>query len=144
MALKPALHGRDHHRLGADPIPANDPIYTCKVFADWQNVRTGDGRFIFAIDEDIDGYSLTKVEMYVTTASSSGIVQVQLHKTGSLDMLSTRIQIDANELHSSSAATAYVINTANATVAHANQISIDVDAAGTNARGLGVHLTFSP
>ena len=58
-------------------------------------------------------------------------------------MLSTGAQIDANEKHSKDASTVYVINTANDDVVWGNEISIDVDAAGTGAKGLGVSLTFS-
>lgn len=124
---------------------AGPPIYCIKVFADWQNVRTGDGRFMFAIDEDVDGKRLTDLDMYVTTASSSGIVQCQVRNitNGNVDMLSTKIQVDANELHSATAATAFVINTANDDVSYQQIIAIDVDAAGTNARGLGISLTFA-
>lgn len=123
--------------------PISVPTYCIKLWADWQTVRTGDGRFQFYIDQKVGGQSLSLVELYVTTASSSGIVQVQVRKNTATDMLSTRIQVDANENHSMTAATTYVINTANAEVAHGDKISIDVDAAGTGARGAGISLTFS-
>lgn len=126
--------------------PANSNSYgpyDIKVFSDLQIVLTGDGRYIFPIDLDLDGAVLTTVEMFVSTVSSSGIVQVQLRNiTQSVDMLSTRIQIDANEYHSATAATAYVISAANADVAHQDRIAIDVDAAGTNARGLTMSILF--
>ena len=118
-------------------------VYVIKIFSDTQTVTTGDGKFTFAIDEDVNGKILSKVEIYVTTVSSSGIVQVQIRKGASTDMLSTRVQIDANEKHSKDASTVYVINTANDDVVWGNEISIDVDAAGTGAKGLGVSLTFS-
>jgi hypothetical protein len=106
-------------------------------------VLAGDGAFIMGVSQDMDGAVLTDVEAYVTTASSSGIVQCQLRNiTQAVDMLSTRVQVDANELSSKDAATQPVINVANATVAWADQIAVDVDAGGTGAAGLGIILTF--
>jgi hypothetical protein len=113
------------------------------VYADASVVGTGDGKFIFAIPQDMDGFVLSQVEAYVTTASSAGIVQAQLRNvTEAADMLSTRVQVDANELASKDSATQPVIDAANAAVTWADQISVDVDASGTGARGLGVILTF--
>jgi hypothetical protein len=138
-----ANYGYRIRQLERRPSPRSVPIYCIKVFSDEVTVITGDGRFIFAIDEDVGGRSLTKVEIYVTTVSSSGIVRVQIRNiTGAGDMLSTRVQIDAGEFHSKDASTVYVINVANATVAHGDRIAIDVDDAGTGAKGLGVSLTF--
>lgn len=126
------------------PTAATGPVYHHKVFADDQIVLTGDGRRIFAIPQDMIGAILTDVEIDVTTVSSSGIVQVQLRKVATAaDMLTTRVQVDANEFHSKDAATQPVVNAANATVAHGDRVAIDVDAAGTNAKGLGVVLFFS-
>lgn len=140
-----SYHGWTHtaKRLGGtDPI--NQALLHIKVFADDESVSTGDGAFIFAIAEDMAGLSLRLVEMFVTTASSSGIVQTQLRNvTQAVDMLSTRVQIDANELHSDDAATGYVIAAANARVAFKDQIAIDIDQAGTGAQGLGVILWFA-
>lgn len=143
-ATEQAGQRRDIEILKRKAPPGQAVVYPLKVFADWQNVRTGNGRFVFWPDEDVDGYVLTKVEIAVSTVSSSGIVQVQIRRGASTDVLSTRIQIDASENHSETAATAYVINAASATVSWPEPWSIDVDLAGTNARGLEVHLTFSP
>lgn len=121
------------------------PIYHIKVVADTQTIATGDGRFIWAVPQDLVSHMLTDVEMDVTTVSSSGIVQVQLRNvTQAVDMLTTRVQVDANEFHSKDAATQPVVNTANADVQHGDRIAIDIDAAGTGAKGLGVVLTFGP
>lgn len=118
-----------------------------KVFADTGTgaaITTGDGKFIFAIAKDMDGLDLRRVELFVTTVSSSGIVQVQVRNiTQALDMLSTRVQVDASEFNSKTAATAAVINLANSEVAWADRIAVDVDAAGTGAKGLGIILEFA-
>lgn len=105
-------------------------------------MTTGDGKFIFAFPY-VSG-TLKDLEIDVTTVSSSGIVQVQVRNaTQSLDMLSTRIQVDANEFHSKDASTLFVINSANAVIARGDRIAVDVDAAGTGAKGLGISLIFN-
>lgn len=120
------------------------PVLFIKVFGDTQLVATGNGKFIFAVSNDMDTLSLSEVELYVTTVSSSGIVQCQVRNiTQAVDMLSTRVQVDVTEFTSCTAATAPVIDVANADVAHCDLIAIDVDAAGSNARGLGIMLTFA-
>ena len=119
-------------------------VYHHKVFADDQIVLVGDGRRIFAIPQDMAGFLLTDVEIDVTTVSSSGIVQVQIRNiTQALDILSTRVQIDVSEFHSKDSATQPVVSFANSDVAHGDRIAIDVDAAGANAKGLGVVLYWS-
>jgi hypothetical protein len=129
-------------------------VYHIKVFGDDQIVVAGDApgvkRFgIWAIEEDIAGMELALppfrgVEIDVTTVSSSGIVQVQLRNidNGNVDMLSTRVQIDAGETHSRTAATTAVVNDANNNVSHGDRIAIDIDAAGTGALGLGLVAKF--
>lgn len=115
-----------------------------KVFADDGTVTTGDGKAIFAIPDDMNGLELVSAQAYVTTVSSSGTVTVQIRNvTRSTDMLSTPITIDANETTSYTAATPSVVNTAQDFIATGNLIAIDVDGAGTGARGLGVILRFA-
>lgn len=141
---KPAKHGRDHSPGGEDPIPYPRGIAEhIKVFEDIETVLAGDGAFYFGCARDFDAYLLSDVEIDVSTVSSSGIVQVQIHNlTQAVDMLSTRVQIDANETHSRTSSVSAVINAANAEVAHGDIIRIDVDAAGTGAKGLAVVLKF--
>ena len=142
--LKPSKHGRDHLPGGEDPIPLPLGIAEhIKVFEDDENVTAGDGKFYFGCSRDFALLVLGDIEIDVSTASSSGIVQVQIHNvTQGVDMLSTRIQIDANETHSRTASTAVVIDAGNADVAHGDILRIDVDAAGSAARGLAVVLKF--
>lgn len=117
--------------------------FEIKVFSDTGLLSTGDGKFIFAIPADLDGWSLTDAAAYVTTVSSSGLVTVQVRNvTLAADMLSTRITIDVGEFTSYTAATPEVISAA--PVAMGNLIAIDVDVAGTGAKGLGVILDLEP
>lgn len=129
-------------------------VYHIKVFQDDQIVVAGDApgskRFgFFTIEEDIAGLELALppfrgVELSVTTVSSSGIVQVQLRNVdnGNVDMLTTAVQVDASETHSRTAATTAVVNDANNNVSHGDRIGIDVDAAGTGAKGLELVAKF--
>jgi hypothetical protein len=110
-----------------------------KVFTDVADIVAGDGAFTFGVFEWMDGLSLVGIEAYVTTVSSAGIVQCQIHNvTDGVDILSTRVQVDAGEFSSKDAATQPVINAANAVATWGEQWRIDVDAAGTGATGLGI------
>lgn len=127
----------------------------CKVFADAGAldgglpdsatvVSTGDGKFHEIADADMGGMNLVRVFAGVSTVSSSGAVTVQVRNvTQSADMLSTALTIDSGEKSSLTAATPAVIDTANDDVAAGDEIRIDVDGAGTGAKGLLVKLWFA-
>lgn len=82
-------------------------------------------------------FTLTAVRASLSTASSSGLPTVDINEGGST-ILSTKLTIDANELTSTTAATAAVISDAN--LADDAEITIDIDVAGTGAKGLKVYL----
>jgi hypothetical protein len=106
-------------------------------------ITTGDGKAYFFISSELNGYNLVDADACVTTVSSSGTPDIQIRNvTDSQDMLSTRITIDASEKTSYTAATAPVINTSYDDVATGDQLAIDIDGAGTGAKGLTVILTF--
>lgn len=128
--------------------------YQIKVFMDDETVQTGDDAFIFVVPFDLDRSHLLSCNIYVTTASSSGLVTVQLRKVqNSHDLLSVPLTIDSGEFSAETAATPAEIDTTmndlyaypdpNNTVYFNDRISIDVDTAGTGAMGLGVMLGFS-
>jgi hypothetical protein len=118
-------------------------IIQIKVIDDTTTLTTGDGKIIFCIPVELNGYNLVDADAFVTTVSSSGLPTVQIRNvTDSQDMLSTSITIDANEFTSYTAATAPVINASYDDVATGDRIAIDVDVAGTEAKGLGVILSF--
>ncbi len=81
--------------------------------------------------------TLTAVRASLTTASSSGLPTFDINESGS-SILSTAITIDANELTSTTAATPPVIS--DTALADDAQITIDVDVAGTGAKGAKVYL----
>lgn len=83
------------------------------------------------------GFTLTEIRGSLSTASSSGAVQVDMNVAGST-ILSTKLTIDATEKTSLTAATAAVISSA--TIADDAEITFDIDAAGSGATGLKVTL----
>jgi hypothetical protein len=109
-------------------------------------LTTGDGKAYFRVPSTLSGLDLTDVAASVSTVSSSGIPTIQLRRKRSgadVDMLSTKLTIDASELDSSAAAAAAVINASNDDILEADYIFIDVDVAGTGAKGLIVEMQFA-
>lgn len=109
-------------------------------------ITVGDGKAFYRVPSIMNGWNLTAVAMSVDTVSSSGIPTVQLRRLRAgtpVDMLSTKLTVDASESDSSSAAAAAVINTSNDDVNTADRIYVDVDVAGTGTKGLYVEMTFT-
>lgn len=106
-------------------------------------ISVGDGAADYRVPSTVNGYNLISVAAAVTTVSSSGIPTVQIRNvTQAVDMLTTKLTIDAGETDSSTAATAAVIDTGNDDVATADLLRVDIDVAGTGAKGLMVELQF--
>jgi hemin uptake protein HemP len=80
---------------------------------------------------------LTGVRASLLTASTSGAVTVDINVNGST-ILSTKLTLDANEKTSVTAATAAVLTSTS--LADDDEITIDIDGAGTGAKGLIVTL----
>lgn len=98
------------------------------------NLTTGAAKMTFRMPF---AFTLTGVRSSLSTLSTSGLVTVGINETGST-ILSTDLSIDANEKTSTTATTAAVISDPN--LADDAEITIDIDAAGTGARGLKVYL----
>ena len=127
----------------AEKLKWNRKVIQIKVFDDATNLATGDGKAIFMIPEELNGMNLVDVEAFVTTVSTSGTPTIMIRNvTDNVDMLSTPITIDVNEKTSLTATTPPVINTNYDDVITGDLIAIDVDVAGTGAKGLGVVLSF--
>lgn len=106
-------------------------------------ITTGDSKAYFRVPVQLNGFNLVGVAASLTTVSSSGVPTVQLrNSTQAVDMLTTKITIDASETDSNTAAIPAVIDTANDDVATGDQIHVDIDVAGTGAKGLYVELQF--
>jgi hypothetical protein len=124
--------------------PSAQNTHQIKVIDDQSSLTGGDGAMYFFVSDDFNGTNLIDADACVSTASSSGLVTVQLHRMrGDVDMLSTAITIDANENCSYSAATPPVINGSNDDVVTGDIIRIDIDGAGTGAKGLAVICQFA-
>ncbi len=118
--------------------------FEIKVVDDATTVTTGEGVVIMAVPQSLNSAILRHVAAFVTTVSSSGLPTIQIRNvTTGHDMLSTAITIDASEFTSYTAATPPVINASFSTVSTGDLLAIDVDVAGTGAKGLGVSLEFA-
>lgn len=81
--------------------------------------------------------TLTAVRASVNTVSSSGAITIDVNEGGS-SIFSTLLTIDASEKSSTTAATAAVIS--DSALADDAEMTIDIDGAGTGAKGLKVVL----
>ena len=122
---------------------------TLTVFDKDATPTTGNGKNFISIPPDVNGMNLTYVFASFMTVGSgqTTALSVQLRNvTDSVDMLSTNITIDVDEISSATAATAAVINASYDDVATNDQIAIDIDGVptgGTAAKGLYVTMGFS-
>jgi hypothetical protein len=118
-------------------------IVQIMVISPTATLATGDGQAYFVVPPELNGYNLVDADAAVTTNSSSGLPTIQIaNVTDAVDMLSTKVTIDASEPTSYTAATAAVIDTTHDDVATGDILRVDVDVAGTGAKGLIVILTF--
>lgn len=107
-------------------------------------ITTGDGKAYFRVGAELNGYNLSAVAAALTTVSSSGIPTFQIaNVTDGVDMLSTKLTIDATETDSGTATAPAVIDATKDDVATGDMLRIDCDVSGTGAKGLIVELTFS-
>jgi hypothetical protein len=97
-------------------------------------ITTGTAKVTFRMPVAVD---VTKVKASLTTASSSGLPTVDINVNGT-SLLTTKLTIDANEKTSETAATAAVIDTTQDNWSADDEITIDIDVAGTGAKGLKV------
>lgn len=104
------------------------------VVSETTTITTGTAKRTFRMPF---AFTLTSVRASVSTVSSSGIPTVDINEGGTT-ILSTKLTIDANEYTSTTAATAAVIS--DTSLADDAEITIDVDVAGTGAKGLKVYL----
>jgi len=107
------------------------------VTADNTDIQTGTSQFTFRVPFAMELYQIPRASL--TTASSSGAVTIDIN-SGGTSIFSTNLTIDASETTSTTAATAAVLSTTSIT--DDSQITIDVDGAGTGARGLKITLYY--
>lgn len=97
-------------------------------------ITTGTAKLTFRMPHAM---TVTEVRANLNTASSSGTPTVDINEGGTT-ILSTKLTIDSGETTSTTAATPAVISDAN--LADDAEITIDIDVAGTGAKGLKVTL----
>ena len=98
------------------------------------DITTGTAKVTFRMPYAM---TLTAVRASLNTASSSGTPTIDINEGGTT-ILSTKITIDVSETTSTTAAAAPVIS--DASLADDAEITIDIDVAGTGAKGLVVTL----
>jgi hypothetical protein len=98
------------------------------------SLTTGNGKITFRMPHAM---TLSEVRANLNTVSSSGIPTVDINE-GGVTILSTKLTIDANEKTSITAATPPVIS--DASLADDAEITVDIDVAGTGAKGLKIWL----
>jgi len=120
-----------------------DAQFDIKVTADSTFFIVGNGKFFWMVPSDLDGWFLVEVEAFLSTAgSTSTTVQIANTTTG-FDMLTTVMTIDSSERTTCTAAIPPVISTTRDLVTACDILRIDIDLAGTGAKGLGVIATFA-
>lgn len=119
---------------GTYPNPTVKVSICIAVSDETTAITTGTEKITFRMPHAM---TLTEVRASLSTASSSGTPTVDINESGST-ILSTKITIDASEKTSTTAATAPVIS--DSALADDAEITIDIDVAGTGAKGLKVYL----
>lgn len=133
--------GTNDYRLVADSgqstglkWAAEPAVISVAVSDESTAITTGTAKVTFRMPFAM---TLTAVRASLSVTSSSGNPTVDINEGGST-ILSTKLSIDSGELTSTTAATAAVISDAN--LADDAEITIDIDTAGTGAKGLKVTL----
>ena len=123
----------------------NTPELIVQVFEGATNCTTGDGKAYFTVPDFLGGKKITAIHARVVTAGTTGTMDIQIaNVTDTVDLLSTLLTIDSAETGSETAATPYVINTANDIVEANDLWRIDIDAIHTTAaKGLIVRIQFT-
>ncbi len=122
-------------------------VVEIEVFPPSTAQTTGDGKGFMWIPPELNGMNLTDVEacLSVVGTGSTTLTQLRRKRAGSdVDMLTTRVSIDAAEYDSTTAAASAVIATANMGVLTGDQVYIDHDQNHTTAgSGLVVYAKFA-
>lgn len=119
---------------GTYPNPTVKVSICIAVSDETTSITTGTAKVTFRMPHAM---TLTEVRASLSTASSSGNPAIDINESGST-ILSTTITIDSGEKTSTTAATPPVIS--DSALADDAEITIDIDTAGTGAKGLKVYL----
>lgn len=119
-----------------------------RVFDDFTAVASGNDARRFVVTDDLGGTFLRSAHATVTTVGSS-VTTVQVHNlTNADDLLTTVTDIDSGDTNSYAATDQHVVDTSGTPAVNyclrGDVLRIDVDAAGTGAKGLEMLLEFGP
>ena len=112
---------------------------TIAVTEENTNIQTGTAQVTIRSPYSI---GITDVRGSLSTASTSGVVEFDVNVDGN-SIFTTEATIDANETTTQSAAVPSAISGSVAMVGDDSEITIDIDGAGTGARGLKVTLYYT-
>lgn len=144
-AVLPAGANSRYRANGPDPIHV---LVHLRVFSDATVVSAGNDKRRFVVTDDLGGTFLRSAHATVSTAGSSATT-VQVHNlTTADDLLSTVTTIDSGDTTSYDATTPHVVDDSGDPqvnyITRGDVLRVDVDSAGTGAKGLEVLLEFGP
>jgi hypothetical protein len=120
-------------------LKANEMSLTVALSDETTAITTGTAKVTIRMPI---GCALTRIpRASLSTASTSGLPAIDINKNGS-SIFSTTLTIDANEKTSVSATTAAVMTSTPYNIADDDEITFDIDTAGTGAKGLKVTLYY--
>lgn len=134
------------HQLYNTPLNTMFPppqLIVMDVYPAGSTIYTGDGQANLIIDARYNGWYIASPNAHVFTASSSGTPTVQIRNVTTTNNVlkeapEGRMIIDINEYDTVDGASQPSVNTLYNQVATKDQITIDVDVAGTGTCGLQV------
>ena len=118
---------------GTVEVEVNTPLAVA-VTDEVSSITTGDAKVTFRMPDD---FTATEVWASLTTASSSGTVTVDVEKNGASIFTTDLITIDATDKTSQDATTPPNLTTT--AFLKDDEITINIDGAGTGAKGLKVY-----
>lgn len=139
VELVPAVQGGVSVRTTAQAIAGLAPYDLVVAISDeTTNITTGVAKVTFRAPRAI---TLTKIKASLSTSSSSGNPAFDVNKNG-VSMFSTTLTVDSGEKTSETAATPAVLSST--TIAADDEITIDIDTAGTGAKGAKITFLGRP
>jgi hypothetical protein len=102
-------------------------------------ITIGDDKVTFRMPFNV---TIIGVAGSLSTASSSGLPAFDINGVGDVTIFTTKPTIDANEKTTYTAATASVLDSTKVNIPRDTEMTIDIDTAGTGAKGLKVTILY--
>ena len=120
-------------------------VVSIKVMSDIDILTTGTGKVIWTVPSELNSYQIINVGASITsTGSTQPSAQIQItNLTTTFGILSTQITIDSGQTTSYASGTQPVINSLYKVISTGNQLSVDVNTAGINLKGLQINIAIS-